>query len=247
MAGGYELLKQVDDQQPAPAPRRSLTGRRIALSGALILSAVVLSVFYAFPPHGTPAELAAAGFGDSTGLFAEDGSSVQQCSANIPLPAKPPAPVNIWAPLTIPETTEIYEWMHAPARGFNLTHVKSASLSDNVLYHIEAFRPTKADALAYLADPIEDKLPARYARVNIQHGTTPSIRDYLVGPLPISANTSVFPLTDHYHLPDGEIPFNARGFLGVSELRPLLEKICTPEFAVVTQVSSLRSFRTHRV
>ncbi|KZV64877.1 amine oxidase catalytic domain-containing protein [Peniophora sp. CONT] len=234
MAGGYELLKN-DEQQLAPAPRRGLSSRRIAVSGALILSAVVLSVFYAFPPYGTPAELAAAGYSDSTGLFAEDGSSVQQCSANTPLPAKPPAPVNIWAPLTVPETTEIYDWMHDPARGFNLTHIKTAALSDNVLYHIEAFRPTKADALAYLAEPIEDNLPARYARVNIQHGVTPAIRDYLVGPLPISANTSVVPLTDHSHLPGDEIPFNARGFLGVGELRPLLEQICTPEFAVVTQ------------
>ncbi|KAH9922763.1 uncharacterized protein B0H18DRAFT_956131 [Fomitopsis serialis] len=51
---------------------------------------------------------------------------------------------------------------------------------------IGAWRPAKADALAYVADPGNTAPPDRYARVTIHHGAVevPKVQDYLVGPLP---------------------------------------------------------------
>ena len=97
-------------------------------------------------------------------------------------------------------------------------------MSDNLVFHIDAFRPSKADALAYLADPEGIAPPERFARVTIHHGSAPEpyIQDYRVGPLPCDDNTTIEPLTDIYHR--DPIPFNARGILSPAEISPLIGK-----------------------
>ena len=150
-----------------------------------------------------------------------------------PLHHQPPAdsspvPVNPWRSLTISESADVRAWLEDPARALNLTAVRSSKTSDNIIFLIEAYQPTKDAALAYLADPSPATLPERYARVTIHHGgwAVPVVKDYLVGPLPVSASTSMRPLTEIYH--NGEIPFNARGVSHLDEMGVVLAKLNEP-------------------
>jgi primary-amine oxidase len=236
MSGRYQLLKQEARTEDVPAhlDRDSRLSRlRIATSFVLVASAVALSIWYtASLLHHSQGVLS----DDLVYPSADNGGALQRCPANVPLPAKPPASVNLWASLTIGETTEISQWLNMPEQGLNLTRADNATISDNVIYLIESYRPSKADALAYLAEPIDAMLPDRYARVTVHHGgiKLPLIRDYLVGPLPVSAKTSMRNLTNIYHRED--IPYNARGYLVATEMSPLIQDVA-PRLAEVTQVS----------
>ncbi|KAK7031010.1 hypothetical protein VNI00_013800 [Paramarasmius palmivorus] len=138
--------------------------------------------------------------------------ALEQCSPPIPPIASPPSSINLWASLTVLETTKIQEWLEAPAQNLNLTRAAQSTFSDNVIFLIESHYPTKADALAHLSAPDTVRPPDRYARVTIHHGAAkePVINDYLVGPLPVGPQTTMRPLTEIYHR---DIPYNARGFI----------------------------------
>ncbi|KAI1798357.1 amine oxidase catalytic domain-containing protein [Ganoderma leucocontextum] len=155
-------------------------------------------------------------------------------SCQSPRPAKPPAPVNLFASLTVPETVAIHEWVSSPSRNLNLTAGDKAYISDNFIYRIEAYRPPKKDAIAYLNHPDETGTPDRYAHVVIHHGAAsdPYVQDYLVGPIPISGKTTTRKLTEIYHR--DPIPYNARGFTTLNEIAPLLLKIM-PSVAEATE------------
>lgn len=159
---------------------------------------------------------------------------IEQCASSQihPPRASPPAPVNLWASLSTSETTQIETWLEDPARHLNLTRSKHSAASDNVIFLIEAYAPSKADALAFLDSPnaslSQAKAPERYARVTIHHGgwEEPVVKDYLVGPLPVGAETMIKPLVDIYHR--GDIPFNARGLLQFTDLATFLVKEVKP-------------------
>jgi primary-amine oxidase len=234
MSSAYVLLKQDD----APVVERRRHGRRIAFGIGLLLSTFALySLWYGFPVH-LPSQ-----HGESDTMLAPQAeeSLLEQCAANVPLQANAPTPVNVWASLDVDEMTSILHWVSEPDRGFNLTVADKAGLSDNTVFHIEAFRPSKADALAYLADPVTDNLPKQYARVTIHHGglEEPVVRDYLVGPLPVGDKTSIRQLTEIYHR--DEIPFSARGFASFGEFNPILLRMM-PQIADVTQVCGCSDF-----
>ena len=221
---GYELLKQSDTVElPERGFRRVwLSGRRVFVTVVVIVGLVVTTMLF-LPSRRLPF------FTEETPLD-DDSSSLPQCPANIPLQANPPAPVNVWAPLSIDETVAISNWLSSDARGLNLTRADKALSSDNLVFIIEAYRPTKSAALAYLNSPSEATLPKRFARVTIHHGAAadPYIADYLVGPLPLSGHTTMSRLTEIYHR--DPIPFNARGFTGTpfGDFEPLLKQILTP-------------------
>lgn len=157
-----------------------------------------------------------------------------QIGACAPLHSQPPAadstpvPVNPWRSLTIPELADIRAWLEDPARDLNLTEVRSSKTSDNIIFLIEAYQPAKDAAIAYLASPSPATLPERHARVTIHHGgwAVPVVKDYLVGPLPVGAATSMRPLTEIYH--NGEIPFNARGVSHLDEMGVVLAELNAP-------------------
>lgn len=155
---------------------------------------------------------------------------VRQCPSGIPLPASPPAPVNLWAPMDMDEAVQIRQWLEAPERGLNLSGVDStyALSSDNMIFNLEAYYPSKAEALAYLESPFSVSIPDRYARVTIHHGAQlePIVNDYLVGPLPIGPQTEMRKLGSTSY-PDG-IPFNVRGFFLNKELGQFLGRIIIP-------------------
>ena len=144
------------------------------------------------------------------------------CPSSLPLVASPPATLNLWASLTVRETSAIYGWLEAPERNLNLTRSKSLILTDNVVYGIETYYPPKSEALAYLENSAVSPPPTRFARVTIHHGgiDVPAVVDYLVGPLPVGPRTTIRPLMEIYHRDD--IPFNARGFSDIEELSSFL-------------------------
>ncbi|KAH9937934.1 amine oxidase catalytic domain-containing protein [Amylocystis lapponica] len=220
MAGEYQLIKG-DHQRESPRP---LTSRRAILTVGFVFGTIALSVLYAFPPRfgHLPADQSPFDLAD---LYEQP---LKQCAAGFPPPASPPAPTNPWASLTVSETVAISEWLNSPERNLNLTRADIAGLSDNLIYHIEAFRPSKADALAYLASPKTHPAPDRYARVTIHHSAAaePVIMDYLVGPLPVDINTTMRPLTEIYHR--DTIPYHARGYTSMADLQPLLARIMPP-------------------
>ncbi|KAF8324260.1 copper amine oxidase [Cantharellus anzutake] len=117
---------------------------------------------------------------------------------------------NLFIPLTIREAISIRNWLMRPELGLNLTRGDEASVSDNFIDVVEAFRPKKADAIAYY-DGDSKQPPHRAARVVINRGgdQEPTVRNFLVYPLPISSKTTMEPLLDIYHKP--VIPHNARG------------------------------------
>ncbi|KAH8827357.1 copper amine oxidase [Flagelloscypha sp. PMI_526] len=161
---------------------------------------------------------------------------LQQCPIPFAQAAKPPAPINIWAPLSIEETTSINQWLSDPAQGFNLTrNVETSVLSDNVVFIIEVYPPKKAEALAYLSAPEKIQPPSKHARVTIHHGasTPPEIKDYLVGPLPLGKDTTITPLTDIYHRDD--IPFNAYGLTNMNFLFAFFKLALTDDLAAACE------------
>ncbi|KAH9918725.1 copper amine oxidase [Epithele typhae] len=111
--------------------------------GSTAPSALHRAAIHPIPPaFPAPARYASEGAGPAEPL--------QKCPAGAPPAARPPAATNPFASLTVAETTAIHGWLHAPVRGLNLTAGDKAWMSDNWVYGIEAHRPAKADAVAYL-------------------------------------------------------------------------------------------------
>jgi primary-amine oxidase len=161
-------------------------------------------------PSTTSSEIV---FGDSGALIdSPSEEDVKICVSNIPSAARPPAPINPWASVTIDETVEIQSWLLSPLRNLNLTRGDAARPSDNSIYMIQAYYPPKADVLKYFSSLDPRDAPARFARVTIHHGAAlePVIRDYLVGPLPVNRDTEMRHLTEIYHTET--LPYNARGY-----------------------------------
>lgn len=231
---GYELLKQ-DDSLNERDQSRSTRSRRIGPRFARTVLFVTTGLFiylglstFRFPWSDQDTE-------PETGTLLEHDVPLKQCPSNLPPPATPPAQVNLWAGLAISETVDVTKWLSNHERGLNLTLSDQGALSDNIIFHIEAYRPPKADALRYLTSPSDQNLPEKFARVTIHHGSAPDpyIMDYLVGPLPVSSKTSIRELNEIYHR--NPIPYNARGYTAraFGELEPLMEKIMKPISGIV--------------
>ena len=154
-------------------------------------------------------------------------SKTSHCASTLPREALPPVPINLWASLTVSETSAIYNWLEAPERNLNLTRSKGSILTDNVVYGIETYYPPKSEALAYLENSAASP-PPKFARVTIHHGgvQVPFVMDYLVGPLPVGPRTAIRPLKEIYHRE--EIPFNARGFGDIWEIPLFLAREVAP-------------------
>ncbi|KAJ3512039.1 hypothetical protein NLJ89_g3755 [Agrocybe chaxingu] len=214
---------------------------RSLLFGLSVLLNVVCFVFILRRSHDlTDAFSHGIFFGDSwyTGLDKTPSTStvddapaerspIERCPTPSPQPASPPTPINPWASLEVSEISQIEDWLFEDARGLNLTRSTESVSSDNAIFLIEAYYPPKDETLAYLEEPASSP-PERFARVVIHHGgwTAPVIKDYLVGPLPITSRTTIRPLVEIYHRED--IPFNARGLSQLNELPEFLAKAVAP-------------------
>lgn len=168
--------------------------------------------------------------------------SLDKCPSHLPLLASPPANTNPWAPLSAAEIQDVKTWLFDPHQNLNLTEGRTATVSDNIVFHIETYPPPKDDSLAFLDTSSNEtrRAPERYARVTIDHGglSAPVTRDYVVGPLPTSPkSTTIRRLTEIYHQED--IPFNARGLLDVMNiLGPLGTAVAPMSDAVKVSIHS---------
>jgi primary-amine oxidase len=201
MAGSYELLKSGDDTE-VQSPKSYRTTRRVAIGLVACLALITLSFLHVHPPLSV----------DLRAQDNHDGDSVKACASPAPPTARPPAPINPWASLTIQQVVQIQKWLEEPARALNLTRGAVSKLSDNHIFMIEAYYPPKTSVLSYFSSLSPSDIPEKYARVTIHHGSAPEpvVKDYLVGPLPIGPSTRMEHLTEIYHL--DAIPHNARGF-----------------------------------
>ncbi|KAI0342901.1 amine oxidase catalytic domain-containing protein [Trametopsis cervina] len=246
MQGGYELLKDPESDaygaqaRPSSSSRRS--GRKLLYSVVLLVGVLAAGSLFGPKVHIIIGDSATElqDLSSSASSASPSPKPLEQCAAPLPPRASPPAPVNLWASLTVDEAVSVHTWLSSPSRGLNLTLSHEARMSDNSIYHIEVYRPSKADALAYLHAPAAETLPTRYARVSIHHGARreeeggPVIKDYLVGPLPLGEEAAMRELTEIYHRED--IPYNARGF-GFSHFNelPVLLSTYMPALANITQ------------
>ncbi|ETN43872.1 uncharacterized protein HMPREF1541_11003 [Cyphellophora europaea CBS 101466] len=118
---------------------------------------------------------------------------------------------NVWAPITPEENLAVWNLLHDEATGLNLTHPDDAVLTDNYVFWIDTLHTNKTDVLPYLDG--DGPLPPKYARVIIFEGgkDEPGSQEYMVGPLPVSDETSVEPLDYVYNGGTGGfVPYNAR-------------------------------------
>ncbi|WVW86168.1 hypothetical protein I302_108209 [Kwoniella bestiolae CBS 10118] len=149
--------------------------------------------------------------------------SIGFCPSPDALPAKAPRS-NIWKNLDLQEAVHIRRWLMDPERGLNLTKADDANDSDTFIHIVEAYKPSKDLALKYLADP-ELTVP-RYAHAVIHNGTSESITDHLIGPLPLSINTTLRPLHEIYH--NHPIPLNARSTFNWAALADMTRLLFGP-------------------
>ncbi|KAG1806446.1 amine oxidase catalytic domain-containing protein [Suillus plorans] len=210
MPRGYEQLKTASLDEPkhesTRAPNR-ITSLRLGLSFILILVLASLTVIQI--RSSTSGSKIVFGGSETLADYDED---IKICASNIPPPARPPAPINPWASLTIDEMVEIQNWLLSTQMNLNLTRGDTARPSDNSIYMIQTYYPPKTDVLEYFSSLDPRDAPARFARVTIHHGgaVEPVIRDYLVGPLPVTPATEMTHLANIYHTET--LPYNARGY-----------------------------------
>ncbi|ORX38990.1 copper amine oxidase [Kockovaella imperatae] len=147
--------------------------------------------------------------------------TVPMCPSTDALPIIAPR-TNIWKNLDLEEALDVRAWLSDPERGLNLTHAQGASPSDNYIQLVEVAHPPKSQALKYLQDetPLD-----RYAHAIIAHGGKDVVVDYLVGPLPISENTTFRPRSENYHNP---VPLNAHILLNWTMLAERFATIIAP-------------------
>lgn len=133
-------------------------------------------------------------------------NSTSSCDSDAQAPTIAAPNENIWDTLTKAEVVGLLEWLHDPAQGLNLTTVDVAGSWDNTVGITELLMPNKTDALAYLDG--DSPAPVRNARVGIFHGATdePYAQAYMVGPLPVSDETTIEPLEYIYNKGDGRMP-----------------------------------------
>lgn len=234
MADYKPIPLHAPQKQPQDKPTFTISKRRAFLYLSILFNvlsfAIILGKSQEFKTIFSDAIFGHSNI-DTTTLAAaatNDDSTVSRCPSSLPPKASPPVPVNLWAPLTIPETSAIYTWLEAPERNLNLTRSRGSIITDNVVYGIETYYPPKSDALAYLDNSTTSQPPARFARVTIHHGgvQVPAVVDYLIGPLPVGPRTAIRPLKEIYHRDD--IPFNARGFGNIEELPLFLSRKVAP-------------------
>ncbi|KAF4124299.1 primary-amine oxidase [Geosmithia morbida] len=119
--------------------------------------------------------------------------------------------LNVWAPITSDDNVAVWNWLHDPARGLNLTEPGEAEIGDNKVYSIDTLPLNKSDVVLFL-DGIGPR-PKPWARVMIFEGgkDEPVAQEYMVGPLPVSDDTDIVPLDYIYNGGmGGAVPYNAR-------------------------------------
>lgn len=236
----YQRLKEDPDEDFSKSRIPSFNQRVIGLAccafASLVILAAFLSHFYNTNDFFSENAFASDILAKLLRVQSSQHNDPKQCPSPLPPSVTPLAPINPWASLTVPETVAIQSWLEAPKRNLNLTRADRSVTSDNVIFMIEAYHPPKANVLAYLASPETVPPPVRYSRITIHHGaaSSPVIKDYLLGPLPLGPKSTLKPLTEIYHRND--IPFHARGLAALTEFSSFWAHAIPGEVTYVVEV-----------
>ncbi|KAH4225734.1 amine oxidase [Parastagonospora nodorum] len=171
-------------------PFAGLTFASLALSSAL-------------PPLGAERKL----LHDLLGKRGYNGSSCLNDAAPVTSAPKP----NIWAQIPPEDNLAVWNLLHAPESGLNLTHPSKAIPSDNYVFWIDTLPLNKTDVLPFIDGA--GAMPAKYARAIIFQGgkSDPDSQEYMIGPLPVANTTTIQKLDYIYNGgKGGSIPYNAR-------------------------------------
>jgi primary-amine oxidase len=98
------------------------------ISGSIYLSLLGLALSSAVPPLGYERRLLREAFDKRT----DNASSTSCFAAGAPSTVAPKP--NVWAPLSPEDNLAVWNFLHDPAAGLNLTHPNEAVLTDNYLY-----------------------------------------------------------------------------------------------------------------
>ncbi|KIW99388.1 uncharacterized protein Z518_11376 [Rhinocladiella mackenziei CBS 650.93] len=126
-------------------------------------------------------------------------------------PAVTAPKTNVWLPISAQDNIDVWTLLHDPATGLNLTKPEDATVTDNYVFWIDTLHTNKSDVLPYIDG--DGPLPPKYARAIIFEGgkAEPDSQEYMIGPLPVSAETTVQKLDYIYNGGrGGSVPFNAR-------------------------------------
>ncbi|ROV98725.1 hypothetical protein VMCG_06798 [Cytospora schulzeri] len=127
-------------------------------------------------------------------------------------PSPPPSTVrfsapktNVWADLTKTEAEDILTFLVKEWADQNVTRAPQ-NPPGNYIYSVETLQPNKSDVLSYLFN--DGTQPQRWAKVVLSHNTGdhPSLIYHAVGPLPVSTDTQVVPLTYPFNTGRHSIP-----------------------------------------
>lgn len=123
---------------------------------------------------------------------------------------------NIWSDLSRNEAEEVYGFLEKEWADLNITRAPKTS-TDNFIVNIETLQPNKSQAVPYLFED-QDK-PGRWAKVVLSHHTKngPFLTYYAVGPLPLSAETTVELLMYPFNSGRSSIPNLMADFVGSAE------------------------------
>jgi primary-amine oxidase len=171
------------------------------------------------------------------------GNGTAQPCLNEAAPIVTAPKTNPWAALTPDENVAVWDLLHDPTSGLNLTDPNEAKLTDNYVYvlspnhwslltrvrfWVDALHTNKSEVLPYLDS--DAAMPAKFARAIIFEGgkAEPDSQEYMIGPLPVSAKTTIERLDYIYNDGfGGSVPYNARYFDGPREAatEPLIASI----------------------
>ncbi|KAK0714012.1 copper amine oxidase [Lasiosphaeria miniovina] len=143
---------------------------------------------------------------------------------------------NPWSSISPADAKAVYEFVHAPETGLNLTASENATLTDNYVWFIDTLNTNKSQILPYIDG--NEAAPPKYARVVIFEGgkAEPVSQEYMVGPLPFSSDTTIQKYDFAFNGgKGGQVPYNGRYFDGKrsAAVQPLLKAVMT-EVADIT-------------
>lgn len=135
---------------------------------------------------------------------------------------------NVWDGITDEDNRAVWQLLHDPASGLNLTDPAEAKLNDNYVFWIDALPTNKSKVVPYIDGHAPQ--PDKYARAIIFAGgrLDPISQEYMIGPLPVSENTTILPLDYIYNGgKGGAVPFDARFFDAVrfNAMMPLVVEV----------------------
>ncbi|KFA67618.1 hypothetical protein S40285_04960 [Stachybotrys chlorohalonatus IBT 40285] len=136
------------------------------------------------------------------------------CGVFEPAPTVQAPRRNVWAQISPEDNLAVWNLLHDPETGLNLTEPSAATLTDNYVFWIDTLPANKTDVLPYLQSCARPA-PPKYARAVIFSGgkDEPDSQEYMIGPLPVGPETVVEKLDYIYNGGDGgRVPYNARYF-----------------------------------